>query len=99
MAPSCRCSCLLLMLPLVAALVHGFVPAASSSHIAQWRSAHRQHRSSTHGLKAVQGDKGGVDDLLESPAFLKKKIEVLEKQIAKTEVDIVAANAEADKVS
>jgi uncharacterized small protein (DUF1192 family) len=41
----------------------------------------------------------GVDDLLESPAFLNKKVEVLKKQLAKTEEDIAAANALADVVS
>ena len=38
-----------------------------------------------------------VDDLLNSDAFLKKKVEMLQKQIKATEDDTVTAKAQADE--
>lgn len=42
--------------------------------------------------------KGEVDDLLNSEAFLKKKVQMLEKQIKATQDDIKGAEEEAQKV-
>lgn len=38
-----------------------------------------------------------VDDLLNSDAFLNKKVEMLQKQIKATQADIVTAQAQADE--
>lgn len=38
-----------------------------------------------------------VDDLLNSDAFLNKKVEMLQKQIKATQADIVTARAQADE--
>mmetsp|Transcript_16895 Transcript_16895/g.23909 ORF Transcript_16895/g.23909 Transcript_16895/m.23909 type:complete len:246 (+) Transcript_16895:26-763(+) len=45
----------------------------------------------------IHRSKANDDDLLQTPQFLTKKIEVLNKQIAKKEEEISAANLEADK--
>jgi uncharacterized small protein (DUF1192 family) len=79
-----------------------FVLPASGTHSCSSAVAQqRQQRCSSMPLAAGKDESKevGVDDLLESPAFLNKKVEVLKKQLAKTEEDIAAANALADVVS
>jgi uncharacterized small protein (DUF1192 family) len=79
-----------------------FVFPASGTHSCSSAVAQqRQQRCSSVPLAAGKDESKevGVDDLLESPAFLNKKVEVLKKQLAKTEEEIAAANALADVVS
>jgi hypothetical protein len=84
-------------------IVRGFAPL-SPSGAAISRSARRARAQLLAPLRAQEGDAAateevvGADDLLNSPAFLKKKIELLEKQLEQTGKDIEAANAEADEV-
>ena len=46
------------------------------------------------GKKKEKGGEDGTDDILNSPAFLKKKVEVLKKEKEEAEQDIKVAEAE-----
>ncbi|KAG5190456.1 heat shock protein GrpE [Tribonema minus] len=100
MAPTCsqRLGCAALLLALLAAGVQSFVSSTARLQTGrQSQQAVSRTQQQRHTIYAAADGGKDVDDLLESPAFLTKKVEVLKKQLAKTEEEIAAANAEADK--
>lgn len=91
-------SIFLTLISLFAASVDSFVignpslPCSFAAKASTCLRAEEENETETQGEEAA----AGADDILNSPAFLSRKIDVLKSDIAKAEEDIEAATALAE---